>query len=82
MHQPAQRSGRAITKKVIGLAMRLCPQKKKAPKELQQAINACTTMDQLLALLFSLDYPKDEAIIKAFDRRIDQLEKAGHSFPY
>jgi hypothetical protein len=33
-------------------------------------------MDELIAFLFAIDL-KDEAIIAAFDRRIDQLERAG-----
>lgn len=55
----------------------MLPRKKEVPVELQQAINDCATMPQLLELLFSTDYVKDEAILDAFDRRMDQLD---HSF--
>jgi ribosomal protein S2 len=48
----------------------------RVPEELQDAINGCKTMDQLLHLLFTTDFVKDEAIIDAFDRRIDELEKS------
>jgi hypothetical protein len=39
------------------------PKKVQVPPELQQAINDCTTMEQLLHLLFTTDFIKDEAII-------------------
>lgn len=52
----------------------LRPRKKEVPVELQQAINDCATMPQLLELLFSTDYVKDEAILDAFDKRMDQLD--------
>lgn len=50
--------------------------KGKVPTELQQAINDCQTMKDLLELLFSTDFVKDEAIIKAFDKRIDVIERS------
>ena len=53
---------------------RLFRNKNAVPAELQQAINECATMPQLLELLFSIDYVKDEAMIATFDKRIDELE--------
>ena len=47
---------------------------KYVPVELQQAINESNSMQDLLDLLFSTDWIKNEAMIKAFDRRIDELE--------
>jgi hypothetical protein len=46
------------------------------PPELQMAINSCNTEEELTELLFSLDFTKDEAIFKAFDKRYNQLETA------
>ena len=43
--------------------------------ELYQAIEDCHTLEELKDLLFSLD-KKDEAIIKAFDKKISRLERA------
>ena len=60
---------------VLGRTRRLLlPRRMKVPPELQRAINECATMPQLLELLFSTDYVKDEAMIAAFDKRIDELE--------
>lgn len=58
----------------LARARRIFAPKGQVPPELQQAINDCTTMEQLLTLLFTTDFIKDEAIIKAFDKRIDELE--------
>jgi len=69
---------KTITKKsILYLAMKCFTSKGKnrVPIELQQAINDCLTMRDLVELLFSTDF-KDECIIRAFDKRIDQLERA------
>ena len=58
----------------LARARRIFAPKGQVPPELQQAINDCTSMEQLLHLLFTTDFIKDEDIIKAFDRRIDELE--------
>jgi hypothetical protein len=47
----------------------------KVPPELQQALQECQSIPAVIDLLFSIDYVKDEAIIDAFDRRLDQLEQ-------
>jgi hypothetical protein len=52
----------------------LLPKKGQVPPELQQAINDCSTIQQLLALLFSTDFIIDEAILDAFDKRMDELD--------
>lgn len=43
---------------------------------LQQAIDDCSSLEELYQLLLSLKTTKDEAIINAFDRRIDELEQS------
>lgn len=43
------------------------------PAELQQAINACQTVEELKQLLFSIDFILDEACINAFDEKLDAL---------
>lgn len=53
--------------------------KDKVPPELQLALLECQTIPAVIDLLFSIDYVKDEAIIDAFDRRIDQLEQQNHT---
>jgi hypothetical protein len=53
----------------------LLPKKGEVPPELQANIDECASLSQLLDLLFSTDFILDEAIIDAFDRRIDQLER-------
>ena len=58
----------------LARARRIFAPKGQVPPELLQAINDCTSMEQLLTLLFTTDFIKDEAIIQAFDRRIDELE--------
>ena len=55
-------------------ARRLFVPKGEVPPELQQAINDCSTLEQLLELLFTTDFIKDEAILKAFDQRMEELE--------
>jgi len=60
----------------LAKARRIIAPKGQVPPELQQAINDCTSMEQLLTLLFTTDFIKDEAIVNAFDRRIDELEAA------
>jgi hypothetical protein len=47
--------------------------------ELQKALQECQTIPAVIDLLFSIDYVKNEAIIDAFDRRIDQLEQQIHT---
>ena len=58
----------------LARARRIFAPKGQVPPELQQAINECTTMEQLLTLLYTTDFIKDETTIKAFDRRNDELE--------
>jgi hypothetical protein len=43
------------------------------PEELQFLINECRNIQELLDLLFSTDWSSNEAIITAFDRRLDEL---------
>jgi hypothetical protein len=54
----------------------------KVSPELQKALLECQTIPAVIDLLFSIDYVKDEAIIDAFDRRIDQLEQQTHTHFY
>jgi vacuolar-type H+-ATPase subunit C/Vma6 len=49
--------------------------KETVPPELQQALKDCCTLQELIDLLFSTDYTMDEAMIAAFDQRIDELEQ-------
>lgn len=44
--------------------------------DLQQAINGCATMQDLIELLFATDYILDETMLAAFDDRIAELEEA------
>lgn len=60
----------------LARARRIFAPKGQVPPELQQAINDCITMEQLLTLLFTTDFIKDETIIGAFDKRIDELEQS------
>jgi hypothetical protein len=53
----------------------LLRRKKKVPPELQTALKDCFTLQQLIDLLFSTDFILDEAMIGAFDQRIDELEQ-------
>jgi hypothetical protein len=46
---------------------------RQVPPELKTAIAECISMDQLLELLFSTDFHSSEAIVHAFEHRIDQL---------
>jgi len=46
--------------------------KKRISPELREALDACTTVDEVKELLFSLDF-KDQATIKAFDKKLDDL---------
>ena len=48
------------------------------PTTLLQRIQACSTATELFALLFATP-AKDEAIMAAFDRRIEELETEGQT---
>ena len=54
---------------------RLFRRKGEVPTELQQALQDCSALQELIALLFSTDYTMDEAMLGAFDQRIDELEQ-------
>ena len=43
------------------------------PPELLNAIEECKDIESLKDLLFSTDFIKNEGIIQAFDKRMDQL---------
>jgi hypothetical protein len=51
------------------------PKPPKVPPELQRAIDNCSSLDELTSLLFSMK-GMNESILQAFDRRIDELERA------
>jgi hypothetical protein len=55
-------------------AHRIISPKGQVPAELQQAINECSTLEQLMEFLFTTDFVKDEAILDAFDKRMEELE--------
>ena len=48
------------------------------PTALLERIQACSTASELMALLFATPL-KDEAIMAAFDRRIEELEREGQT---
>lgn len=48
--------------------------KNEVPTTLLKRIQACSTASELMALLFATP-AKDEAVMRAFDRRIEELEK-------
>jgi len=48
------------------------------PASLLHRINACTTLPELMELLFTTT-EKTETIIQAFDQKIEALEKAGQT---
>ena len=48
------------------------------PTTLLQRIQACSTASELMALLFATPL-KNEAIMAAFDQRIEQLEREGQT---
>ena len=60
----------------------LIRRKENIPPELQQAINDCASLQELIDLLFSTDYTMDEAMIAAFDQRIDELEQGSTTNVY
>ena len=54
----------------------LCKQKpKQVPVSLQEALAACTTIEQLKNLLLSKEVVLDEQLMAAFDKRIAELEQ-------
>lgn len=54
-------------------------QRKRFRRELQLAINACQTIEELRRLVY-LTQNKDEAIDKAFCKRLEELEAEGQVF--
>jgi hypothetical protein len=44
------------------------------PQEVREALLQCQNMEQLLDLLFSTDFNKDEAFLKLFEKRIDEID--------
>lgn len=55
----------------------LSPKKKppKVPVELQRAIDNCCSVDELTTLLFSIK-GMNESALTAFDKRIEELQRA------
>ncbi|RYZ91404.1 MAG: hypothetical protein EOP04_00510 [Proteobacteria bacterium] len=47
----------------------------KVPEELQNAIDRCRSIEELKSLLFSMK-GMGESVLRAFDKRIDELERA------
>lgn len=47
----------------------------KVPNELQRAIDNCCSVDELTTLLFSMK-GMSESALEAFDKRIEELQKA------
>jgi hypothetical protein len=48
---------------------------KEVPEELQKAIDRCRSIEELKSLLFSMK-GMNETVLSAFDKRIDELERA------
>jgi hypothetical protein len=57
---------------------RLSRKHKQVPEELKQAIDDCSSVQQLLNLLFSIDFIMNEATLDAFDKRFDELDPSGN----
>lgn len=43
-------------------------------QEIKAALQQCSNMEELLDLLFSTDFPHDEAFLSLFEQRIQELD--------
>jgi hypothetical protein len=61
---------------LLDLLFRLCNpirNERGIPIALEHVLNDCKTLEAVLDLYFTTDFPKDEGVILAFERRIYQL---------
>jgi hypothetical protein len=54
----------------------LFPGKGQASKEMGKAIHACSNAHELLDLLFSKDFSRDEVSLSLFEQRIHEIDAA------
>jgi hypothetical protein len=50
------------------------PKEDPVPQEVRDALQQCQNMEDLLNLLFASDFHKDEAFLRLFEKRIEELD--------